>query len=164
MPCTLPLGEVSGVFMSVCASNQITPPGPPCAAARPPSEPTAIEWSPPRTSGSAPRLDDALDLAGELLAGRLDRVPVAAGRVALVERLGQAGVDVAAVGQGVAEGGHLLAQLRVADRGRAHVDAATARPEVERRADDGDAAGGIGTHGAQAYRGRDPKAGGVKPR
>ena len=29
MPCTFPVGEVSGVFISVWASNQITPPGPP---------------------------------------------------------------------------------------------------------------------------------------
>ena len=54
IPCTLPLGEVSGVLRSPCASIQTTPPVP-CTFAIPTSEPSATEWSPPSTSGSAPR-------------------------------------------------------------------------------------------------------------
>ena len=54
MPCTLPLGEVVGVLMSVWASNHTTPPGAPWTRASPPSVPIAIEWSPPSTSGISP--------------------------------------------------------------------------------------------------------------
>ncbi len=43
MPCTLPLGEVVGELMSVCASSHTTPPGMPCTRARPPMVPIAIE-------------------------------------------------------------------------------------------------------------------------
>ena len=53
IPWTFPLGDDSGVFRSPWASIQITPPGP-CAAAIPTSEPSATEWSPPRTSGVCP--------------------------------------------------------------------------------------------------------------
>ena len=45
----------------------------------------------------------------------------------------------------------LLLETRVADRGRAHVDAAPPGAEVERRADHGDLAGGLlDAHGAEA--------------
>ena len=59
MPWTLPLGEVDGELMSVCASSHTTPPGPPNARARPPSVPIAIEWSPPSTSGISPSATDS---------------------------------------------------------------------------------------------------------
>ena len=59
IPWTLPLGELAGVLMSECASTQITPPGTPCARARPPSVPIAIEWSPPSTSGTSPAVTTA---------------------------------------------------------------------------------------------------------
>ena len=58
IPWTFPLGEVSGVFRSPCASNQSTPPAP-WVAASPPSVPSAIEWSPPRTIGTEPSLATA---------------------------------------------------------------------------------------------------------
>ena len=44
---------VSGVFRSPCASNQSDAPGP-RRAPSPPTVPSAIEWSPPSTSGTAP--------------------------------------------------------------------------------------------------------------
>ena len=72
MPWTFPLGLVSGVLMSECASIQSTPPGP-CADASPPSVPSATEWSPPSTSGivaGGRRLRD--ELRGDPLARRLD--------------------------------------------------------------------------------------------
>ena len=75
------------------------------------------------------------DPVGKLLAGAADRRPVAGGGIALVERLHHARADVAVIVDDVAQLGHPLAQLGVADRGRPHVHAAPARPEVERRAD-----------------------------
>ena len=47
-----PVSEVAGVLKSAWASNQMTP----MSASRddPTTEPMAIEWSPPRTSGRAP--------------------------------------------------------------------------------------------------------------
>ena len=54
IPCTFPLGELTGVLMSEWASTQTTPPGAPWARANPPSVPIAIEWSPPSTSGTSP--------------------------------------------------------------------------------------------------------------
>ena len=54
MPWTLPLGVVCGVLRSPWASIQSTAPGPPAAAASPPSVPSAIEWSPPSTIGIRP--------------------------------------------------------------------------------------------------------------
>ena len=54
MPWTFPLGLEVGVLRSPCASIQMTPPGRPAAARRPASVPSAIEWSPPSTSGIAP--------------------------------------------------------------------------------------------------------------
>jgi hypothetical protein len=118
--------------MSVWASNQITPPGPPWQLARP---------------------DGPHHLTRKLLAGRLDRMPVARLGIALVERLGQARVHIAVVVDHVSERAHLLAQLGVTDRRRAHVDPAPAGPKSECRTDDGDAARGIGGvgHGLQAY-------------
>ena len=57
MPCTLPEGEESGVFMSPCASSQMKPMRFDFLlkwAAAPAVVPTAMEWSPPRTSGTNP--------------------------------------------------------------------------------------------------------------
>ena len=42
IPCTLPLGDVSGVFRSPCASIQSAPPAP-CTCAIPPTVPIATE-------------------------------------------------------------------------------------------------------------------------
>src|SRR6478752_4269653 len=61
MPCTLPLGEVSGVLMSAWASIQIRPTFCSCTrrcwrknSATPATVPAATEWSPPSTSGNFP--------------------------------------------------------------------------------------------------------------
>src|SRR5215475_9064249 len=61
MPCTLPLGEVSGVLMSACASIQIRPTFCSCTrrcwrknSATPATVPAATEWSPPSTKGNLP--------------------------------------------------------------------------------------------------------------
>ena len=43
IPCTLPLGVVCGVLRSPWASIHSAAPGPPAAAASPPSVPSAIE-------------------------------------------------------------------------------------------------------------------------
>src|SRR4051794_14945359 len=57
IPCTLPLGLDSGVFMSAWASSQIRPTD--CSRSRkkcetPLTVPTATEWSPPNTTGTPP--------------------------------------------------------------------------------------------------------------
>src|ERR1051325_1762235 len=61
MPCTLPLGDVSGVLMSACASIQIRPTFCSCTrrcwrknSATPATVPAATEWSPPSTKGNLP--------------------------------------------------------------------------------------------------------------
>ena len=58
MPWTLPLPDVSGVFMSPCASTQMRPSGYAEAcrtqAALAATDPAARLWSPPSTSGRAP--------------------------------------------------------------------------------------------------------------
>ncbi len=54
MPCTFPVGDVSGVLMSACASTQIRPTLRPLsrsACDTPDTEPTARLWSPPRVIG-----------------------------------------------------------------------------------------------------------------
>jgi len=78
------------------------------------------------------------DVIGQVLAGAADGAPVAGRRIALVQRLDHPRADVAVVVHGVAEAGDSLAQLRVADRRRAHVDAAASRAEVERGPDHAD--------------------------
>ena len=74
IPWTLPVGEVSGVFMSACASNQSRPPTP-RSREMPPSVPSEIDWSPPRTSGrkpsaSAVRTRRAIRPPAALISGR----------------------------------------------------------------------------------------------
>ena len=149
MPWTLPDGLVSGVLRSPCASIQITPPGCPAAAAMPESVPIATEWSPPSTSGVAPADDDLGDGRRQPRARVEDLVEVARALVADRERLGLVGDDVAAVAGDDADRSQALLEARVADRRRAHVDAAPALSEVERRADDGDGPGA--RHGRAAY-------------
>ena len=155
MPCTLPDGLVSGRLRSPCASIQSTPPGRPAAAAMPESVPIATEWSPPRTSGVAParRPRRRPPSASRAHASRIS-VEVAGPLVADRERLGLVRDDVAAVAGDDADRGQPLLEARVADRGRAHVDAAPALAEVERRADDGDGPGA--RHGRAAYPGAAP--------
>ena len=81
-----------------------------------------------------------------------DLAEVAGVLVAHVRRLDDRRDDVAAVGDAHAElVRELLLEARVADRGRAHVDAAPPRAQVERGADDGDLADCfVDAHGAEA--------------
>ena len=77
MPCTLPLGDVAGVFMSPCASIQSRPIGSCLRASAPtsadaPTDPAARLWSPPSTSGSAPSASDAQRAVVEPLADLRD--------------------------------------------------------------------------------------------
>ena len=140
--------------MSVWASNQITPPGAPWAFARPPerADRDGVVAADDERDPAGAR--GRLDLACELLARALDRVPVASRRVADVERLDHAGADVAAVVQLVPERLDPLGELCIADSRRPHVDSAPARPEVEGGADDGDRGlrFGLGGHGSQERR------------
>ena len=57
MPCTLPLPLEAGVFMSPCASTQMTPIFPPLRrtkSAVAATDPAARLWSPPSTRGTPP--------------------------------------------------------------------------------------------------------------
>ncbi len=137
IPWTFPLGEVAGVFRSPCASNQSTPPAP-WVAASPPSVPSAIEWSPPRTIGTEPSLATAATRRGNALAGVLDLGEEASTRVAGRGRLRDHGLDVAPVRALEPETRQALVQARVADRRGPHVHAATAGAQVERATDDCD--------------------------
>ena len=97
MPWTFPLGLVSGVFRSPCASSQIAAPGP-STDAMPPTVPSATEWSPPSTSGIEPSRGRLRDLPGDALARGLDLVQEAGVLVPDADRLGHRGRDVAVVG------------------------------------------------------------------
>ena len=138
MPCTFPLGDDSGVLRSPCASIHTTPPGP-CAAARPTSVPSAIEWSPPSTSGMRARaraLDDELRNASHSsrICGEEARAVVAR-----VVRLGDR--RVTSPRSSTATPSFSLRccfELGVADRRGPHVDAAPILSEIERRADHDD--------------------------
>ena len=55
IPCTLPLGEVVGRVEVAVRVDPDDAAAAPRAFAIPTSEPSATEWSPPSTSGSAPR-------------------------------------------------------------------------------------------------------------
>jgi hypothetical protein len=73
MPWTAPLGVVSGVLKSACASNHSTPPGP-WTDANPPIVPIATEWSPPRTSGTEP--PSAADRTCSAIRSQVSRISV----------------------------------------------------------------------------------------
>ena len=123
------------MFRSPCASTQTTPPGP-CAAAIPTSEPSAIEWSPPSTSGVSPRsracsTSFATRSHNARICGR-KRARVIVDR----ERLRNRRLDVAEIVRHDAERlREMLRKLRIANRRRTHVDAAPAGAEIERSAD-----------------------------
>ena len=102
IPCTLPLGEDSGVFRSLCASIQSTPPSS-AGRASPPSVPIATEWSPPSTSGTRVLLEREPDEPGDPAARRLDLGQVARALVRLLGRLEHRGLDVAPVEHVVAD-------------------------------------------------------------
>ena len=118
----------------------------PWTRASPPKTPSASEWSPPSTSGSSPARRAGLDVAGDLVADGEDLVEVLGAVVAGVERLDRILDDRAEVVHAESELGEAADEVGVADRGRPHVDAAPALPEVERGAEDGDI--GRGAHGA----------------
>ncbi len=94
-------------------------------------------------------LGRVLDERGDVLARLLDLREVARGRVALVGCLGDRRDDVAPVGDVAAELADAGRQVGVADRRRAHVDAAAPGAEVEPDADDRD---GLRAHVAHAAR------------
>ena len=83
-------------------------------------------------------LERQLDEAGDAAARRLDLRQVARALVRLGRRLQHRRLDVAPVQAVVADPGQPLVQAGVADRRGAHVDAAPAGAEVERRTDDRD--------------------------
>ena len=84
--------------------------------------------------------DGGRDSVGHTLTGGQDRSQVAKPGVALVDRLGHCGLDVAPVKVGEPESLQPGLEPRVADRRRAHVHAPAAGAEIERSADDGDRA------------------------
>ena len=139
MPCTLPLGEVSGRFRSPCASIQSAAPGP-CDVAIPPSVPIAIEWSPPSTSGSEPCAGASPTSAARRSHACEDRRrgSARAGRPSSVAS-GTGARERRRVGHLAAELADPRLELGVADRRRPHVDAAAAGAEVEPGPDDRDA-------------------------
>ena len=134
------VGLVSGVLMSECASIQSTPPGP-CTDARPPSVPSATEWSPPRTSGIAPR-DARLRRRARRSARTSRGSPGGSARARRRSAVasGNGGLDVALVAHVVPEAREPLLEPGVPHRRRPHVDAASPLAEVERGADDRDLA------------------------
>ncbi len=77
------------------------------------------------------------DATRDALAGLLDLAEEAGLRVALFRRLRDGDLDVAPVGDGEPESREPVIDPGVANRGRAHVDAAPPGTEIERRADDG---------------------------
>src|SRR5205085_3894999 len=72
-----------------------------------------------------------VDERGDAPAGAQDRVEVPGVWVADLGRLRETDADVAPVGDATAEPLDPFVQAGVADRGRPHVDAATARAQVE---------------------------------
>ena len=89
-------------------------------------------------AGSAPSRTESSTSAASARAGLEDLGQVARALVVQRERLGLGCDDVAAVGDGVADLRQPLLETRVADRRRAHVDAAPRLAEVERGTDDRD--------------------------
>ena len=81
-------------------------------------------------------LEREADEPGDAATGRLDLRQVARARVRLLGRLLHGRLDVAPVEDVVADPVEPVVEARVADRGRAHVDASAARAEVERGSDD----------------------------
>ena len=78
MPWMLPLGDVSGVFMSPWASNQMSPifwPRSRWKRETPAIVPIAIEWSPPSTTGMRPLASARAHPVAQRLAGGADLAP-----------------------------------------------------------------------------------------
>ena len=134
--------SVSGVLRSPCASIQMTPPGP-CAAAIPTSEPSATEWSPPSTSGSlrlaaAPRATSfATRSQSSRICGR-KRARSVADRESTPQPAPRRCRDRSSRRR--ASSRDAPRSSAYANRGRPHVDAAPPGAEIERGADQSDAA------------------------
>ena len=139
MPWTLPDGEESGVFMSPWASSQRYPI---CFLSlrkneeTPAATPTAMEWSPPRTSGKKPFAERFFDGSGEIFAGLRDFLKILGVLFADLHLFGLLDFEVADVFDLNAE--LLDARLEAgAAKGRwAHVHAAAALAEVHWYAND----------------------------
>ena len=151
IPCTLPLGDVSGVLRSPCASIHSVAAGAVHLrhAAERADRDRVVAAEHERDRPAAARV---LDQRRDALARALDRLEVARPRIADLGRLGQAHVHVAPVDALDAEARDPLLQPRVPDRARPHVDAAPAGTEVEPGADHGHRAAVRATHGTQANR------------
>ena len=115
IPCTLPLGEVSGVLRSPCASIHSAPPGAVHLrhAAERADRDRVVAAEHERHGAAAARL---LDERGHALARAHDRLEVARPRIADLGRLRQAHVDVAPVDALAAEARDPLLQAGVPDR------------------------------------------------
>ena len=99
----------------------------PCARARPPSVPSATEWSPPSTSGSEPCSSASSTSRATRPHGRLDLRQVARASRPLLGRLRARPSRRRPSRARRSRSRQPLVQPRVADRRRAHVDAAPAR-------------------------------------
>ena len=128
--------------MSACASIQTRPGGAPCARVRPASVPIAIEWSPPKTTGTPPSRT-AFSTTCESSSHTRSMTPKYFAFASSSQgRLPNRNREVSVIDDRFdPEPFELGMQLRVAHRRRAHVDAAPARPQVHRDADDVDAFG-----------------------
>ena len=134
MPCTLPLGLVSGVLQSACASSQTQAPGPCTSPGRPARRSPASGRRPARARSHLP--PRTWRRARRARGRRRDLGQVLGVDVQELERLELRRRDVAEVAHLAAELLEALREAAVADRGGPHVDAAAALPEVDRRADD----------------------------
>ena len=142
MPWMLPLGLVSGVFMSPWASNQMRPMRSSLLAwnAR-----DARRWCPWRSSGRRPappagarRRAPASTSSRTRLAGLADLAQVLHPRIAGVVRLLDGDVDVARVVDLVAQRAHAGVDVGDAEGGRPHVHAAAPGAQVQGHADERD--------------------------
>ena len=126
------------MLRSPCASTQMTPPRSPAAAARPASVPEPDRVIAAQHEREASRGASAATRAASVAACREDLGEEAHVGVVDLERLRLRRRDVAAVDDVAPEAGEPLLESGVAERRRAHVDAAPALAEIERRADDRD--------------------------
>ena len=134
MPCTFPLGLVSG---TVQIAVRVDPDraARPVHSCRPDSVPRLTEWSPPSTTGTNPSRAAARNELGDPVGRVLDLREKAGVLVTGVGCLCDRGLDVAQVHVVVAELPETRCQPRVANRRRTHVNAATTGAEVERGTD-----------------------------
>src|SRR5258708_21023166 len=93
---------------------------------------------PPEHDGHRAFAEGAVDLVALLLAGVADLLEVLHARIAGIVRLLDENVDVPVIGDLVAERAHARMDLRDAERGRPHVDAAPSGSEVQGHADEPD--------------------------